>query len=501
MANDIKQNRRRKQRGGIPTALVILLLVIAIGMGGMIGFVIARRTAPADNRLEQANERIIELENTLNLIGFPMDADPEDWVFDDAPTTDGTEDLAGGSAQPQDDGESELWTDDDGLLTGTLNEDSDPVVVAEFDGGQLLSTEVIPEFNDQLTSQIFSGFSAEEVSDSVLQTVLSDMVGKKLIAARAAELGLDQITDEDLKAIEAEADARYSQQLTYYSAFVAQEGMTASEIRSAAQAYMRQSGNVTRDSIVEQLKAELPVRKYYDYIVKDVTVSDEDVQAHYEERLADQKAAYPDYPEDYENDHIQGVTLVYNPEGYRAVRDLLIPFDSREDAEGAERLINEIASLDPESDAKRINELEAQLAPLYRPLESRAAEIIEKLKAGESFLNLMDQYGADELMRSEPLRTEGYYISDQTFLFSTDFIQGSMILERPGQVSTPLRSGSGLHLAEYVADVAPGEVPLSDVYDAMKAETLKIHQDAFYENYVSGLLDEANVQYYPERLQ
>ena len=500
MANDVRQSKRKKQRGGVPTALVILLLVIAIAMGGMAGFVIARRTAPADNRLEQANERIIELENTLNLIGFPMDADPEDWVFDDTPTSDGTEDLAGNGAEPED-GESELWTDDDGLLTGTLNEDSDPVVVAEFDGGQLLSTEVIPRFNDQLTTQIFSGFSAEEVSDSVLQTVLSEMAGEKLIAQKAAEQGLDQITDEDLKRIEAEADDQYNQQISYYMAFVTEEGMTPSEVRSAAEAYMRRTSDVTRESIVEALKAELPVRKYYDYIVKDVTVSDEDIQAHYEERLADQKAAYADYPEDYESDHIEGLTLVYNPEGYRAVRDLLLPFEDLDNAEKVQYALDEIAAMDPETDAKRINELEKQLNTVYSPLEAKAAEITEKLKAGESFLSLMDQYGADELMQAEPLRTEGYYISDQTYLFSTEFIQGSMILERPGQVSTPLRSGAGLHLVEYVADIAPGEVPLSDVYDAMKAETLKIHQDAYYENYVSGLLDEANVQYYPERLQ
>ena len=86
MANQAKQNRKRKQsRGGVPTLLVIVLLIIALAMGGLGGFAIARHNAPVNDELEKANERIIELENTLNLIGFPMDEDPEDWVFDDSP--------------------------------------------------------------------------------------------------------------------------------------------------------------------------------------------------------------------------------------------------------------------------------------------------------------------------------------------------------------------------------------------------------------------------------
>ena len=217
MSTNAKQPRKRRRPSGVPTALVIVLIAIAIVMGGLLGFVVARRTAPADDRLARANERIIELENTLNLIGFPVDGNPEEFIFDDSAQSNGAADLAG---EPESAGsETEAWTEEDTLLNGTLDENADPVVVAEFDGGQLLSTEVIPEFNDQLTTQVFDGYNADEVADSVLQTVLSDMAGQKLIAMKAAELGLDQITDADLQAINAEADAEYKNQIRYYTAF------------------------------------------------------------------------------------------------------------------------------------------------------------------------------------------------------------------------------------------------------------------------------------------
>ena len=500
MANDVKQSKRRRHRAGVPTALVIVLILIAVLMGGLVGFAIARRTAPVDDRLQQANERIIELENTLMLTGFPIDGNPESWVFDDNAASNGAADLAGETGEAQD-GESELWTDDGDLLTGALKDDGDPVVVAEFNGGQLMSTDVIPEFNDQLTARVFAGYSADDVAESVLQEVLSSQVGRRLVAIKAHEAGLDQLSDEDNRKIEAEADRLYKEQRSYYTAFVSQEGMSQQEIDAAAETYMKDTDGVTRESIVQTLRDALPIQKYREQLVKDVTVSDQEVQDFYRERLAEQKASFDKYPEEYEYAHIEGATLLYNPAGYRAVRNLQLSFEDDAQAGEAEALMDQIARLNVEKDGEEIRKLEEQLDPMYKPLEEKAAEIAEKLKNGESFLSLMDQYGTDEQMQSEPLRTQGYYVSEHTFLYSTEFIQGTMILDRPGQVSTPLRSSAGLHMTEYVQDITPGEVPLEQVYDAVKAETLADRQEKYYQEKVAELLDQANVQYYPERLQ
>ena len=507
MANDAKQTKRRRRRRGVPTALVVLLLVIAIVMGGLMGFVIARKTAPVDDRLQKANERIIELENTLILSGFPIDESAgdlpigdasEDWVFDDTGASNPADDLAGISADADDE---DVWTEDESLLTGTLTDSGDPVVVAEFDGGQLLSTEVIPEFNDQLTTQIFDGYSADEVSDSVLQTVLSDMVARKLVAQKAAELGLDKLSAEEEQALQAEAQADYSAQIGYYTAFVDKEGLTSEQITAAAEQYMRDEAHITVESIAAELKADRPAQLYRAHVVEGISVTDADIQDHYDERLAEQKASFTEYPEEFEYAHTEGEVILYNPEGYRAVLDLLLPFEDEETADRAAELCAQLEELDPLKDSDKIQAIDAELDPLFAPLEAKADEIVEKLKAGESFTTLLNQYGADELMASEPLRSEGYYISDDTYLFSGEFIQGSMILERPGQVSSPLRSASGLHLVEYLRDVVPGEVALADVYDAMKAETLQAAQDIAYEEHITNLLDAANVKFYPERLQ
>ena len=81
-------------------SLAIVLLIIAILMGGVVGFLISRRTDPTIHALQEANDRIMELGNTLTLIGFSEDDDPEAWQYgeDDGGGEDGAADLIGAGA-------------------------------------------------------------------------------------------------------------------------------------------------------------------------------------------------------------------------------------------------------------------------------------------------------------------------------------------------------------------------------------------------------------------
>ena len=113
----------------------------------------------------------------------------------------------------------------------------------------------------------------------------------------------------------------------------------------------------------------------------------------------------------------------------------------------------------------------------------------------------MDEFGCDAALRDEPMRSEGYYVSDHSYINSVEYVEGSMMLEQPGQVSSPLRSAFGVHLVQYIGDVTPGEVALTDVRDAVAAEALKQKQEEYYEQQRDALLEAAQVKYYPERLR
>ena len=488
--------RRRRRRQGVSVSLAIVLLIIAILMGGVVGFLISRRTDPTIHALQEANDRITELENTLTLIGFSEDTDdPEGWIYDDDAPEDDAGALSGSAA---DSGDDELWSEDS-LLSGMLTDDGDPVVVAEFDGGQLLSSELIPEYNDQLTDQVFAGYSAEAVSDSLLQSVMDDMVSDRIIAARARELGLTELDEADLQQIGREAAEIYADQVAEYAAYIAEMGHGEGEeapdeahLRADAADYLEKESGVTLESVTEDLKEIWWMQKFFDHVVKDVTVSDEEVQTYYDELLADQQKAFAEYPEEFEFAHLNGDAIAWRPENYRAVRDILIPFG--DDADEAADLMEQLELGTADESAR------ARLDEICAPLEAAAGEALDKLNAGQSFESLMAEYGCSEELAEEPLRSEGFYLRDGSFVNSVEFVEGSLLLEQPGQISAPLRSVYGVHLAQYIGDVPAGQVPLEEIRDAVRAEALELKQSEYYEHQRQAMLEQANVKYYPDRL-
>ena len=114
----------------------------------------------------------------------------------------------------------------------------------------------------------------------------------------------------------------------------------------------------------------------------------------------------------------------------------------------------------------------------------------------------IEKYGMDEGMRYEPAKSDGYRVStDSSSLFSSEFIEGCMMLEQPGDVSTPICSVGGVHIIKYLGDVAPGAVPLEEVRDTLAAEVLSEKQDASFVEQEAQWIVDADVKYYPERLQ
>ena len=142
-----------------------------------------------------------------------------------------------------------------------------------------------------------------------------------------------------------------------------------------------------------------------------------------------------------------------------------------------------------------------QIDAMYETLNDTVKEVQDKLNDGQSFESLMDAYGCSPALKDGQMRSEGYFITAGSFYNSLEFVEGSMMLEQPGQVSAPLRSPYGLHLVQYIGDVTPGEVSLADVRDAVAAEALKQKQNEYYEQQRDALLEAAQVKYYPERLR
>lgn len=504
--NEIKKSkgnaapaRRRRRKRGVPGGLVAALLVIALFFGGLTGFMAANRTNTYREQLEDAQDRITELENLLTMMGFSEGvSNPDDFVFDDSDSADELVDLSGDSL-----GDTNVLWNEDGLASSMLEETGTPVVVAEFgNGGELLSSEVIEPYNDQLATEAFGFGDAGENAGDTLQRVMENLVADKICYQKAEELGLTTLNDADHAAIKESMQAYYDEQKDFYYDSVDTTGMSKEEADAAVDAFLKDEIGISLEDLIAEETGIYWRTKLFNEVTKDVTASEEEIQAAYDSLLADQKARFTDYPEDYEFAIMSGETIAYNLEGYRYVKHILLTFDDPAVATEVEDLSYQISELDPEADFEQIIALQEQLNVHYTDLEAQAEAVLAELNAGADFDALIEKYGEDEAVHYEPVKSVGYTVSANSFnQFSYDFIEGCMMLENVGDVSVPVRSVGGVHIIKYVADVVPGEVALDSIRATIEAEVLAENQEASYIDQEAQWISDADIKYYPERLQ
>ena len=142
-----------------------------------------------------------------------------------------------------------------------------------------------------------------------------------------------------------------------------------------------------------------------------------------------------------------------------------------------------------------------QIDACYAEAEARAKNALEALSGGADFDALIVELGDDEGMRDENLRASGYYVSADSLLWPGEIVSAAMALEAPMDISGAIRTGDGVVILQYLGEVEAGAVPLADVRDAIEADALEEARYAAYEAQVNAWLEEADVKYYPERMQ
>ncbi len=491
-----QQRRRSKRSASTPVALVAVITIAALFFGGLAGYAIGVRNNSYRKQYEEAQERITTLENQMALIGFSSDfSDATAWTFDDTDSSDEMNDLSGNTADT-----NGFWSSANGI-SDVLSEDAEPVVVAEFTGGQLMSNEIADAYNDEMSMLMLNFGNSDNDAETVLNRVLEEQTTEKVMYLKAQELGLTELNSADLAAIETEAQAEFEDHRSFYSAAVDTTSMNATEANAAIDEYLESQVGITLEGLIEQHKEEYWKNKLRDYIGAGVTVSDEEIQSEYDALLANQTAAFSANPADYEYAKLMGETIVYNPEGYRYVKHILLAFTDADTKNDARALINTIAAYDPETQASEIQEAQTQLDALYTDLDAQAEALIEQLNSGADFDALIEQYGMDDGMKYEPTKTQGYCISANSTNMESSFIEGAMMLEEPGQISVPVHTSNGVHIIRYESDVPSGAIPLADVRSAIEAQLLEEKISDAYDKQAEQWLAEANPVYYPERLQ
>ncbi|MDD3213076.1 MAG: peptidylprolyl isomerase [Eubacteriales bacterium] len=335
---------------------------------------------------------------------------------------------------------------------------------------------------------------------------MEEAVTMKLIQATAAANGLDQYTDDEKAAINASSDSDWQSALDNYvqSASSLTDESTDEEKASAyaeAEAYYGNLG-YTKDILRQNYLDNETYTRVQEFVCKDITVTDDDIQQQYETNVANDQALYENDLDSYEyqlmlyNYQYATEKPWYHPAGYRYVKHILLPVDDTLmstytdlQARLEEQMENEAdttsdtaadataapdataeADTTPEPTETPVTEADVDnaKADILTSLQDKTTEIYDKIAQGEDFDALIAEYGVNaDGTASDPGMTSGdypngYEVALASTSFVPEFVEAAFSIDEIGGVSAPYVSDYGVHIVKYMGDVPAGPVELTD---------------------------------------
>ena len=408
-------------------------------------------------------------------------------------------------------------------------------IVAEYDGGVIFRADALEEYAyiESMYSNYGISLADYGLEEQYQQMAVDSLVQDAALKLKATELGLDQLDDETLASMAEEAAANFETYITSVSSYFTGDDVSEEETRAQSIEYLNSLG-YTEEAILDSLKASYVDEQLYNYVVADVTLTDEDVQAAYDALVAEQEASFSS-DSSYNTSRNAGETIVWNPENYRAVKHVLIKFDDDQAArydelndtlsslndeldalvsaaeesaadadaasdEAAEELSTEIELRTKEEISADIDAVMADLDALYDELMPTAQEVIDKFNGGADFSDLIAEYNEDPGMQSEPTASNGYAVSATSTTWDPAFTEGAMSIANVGEISGPVLGQYGIHIIYYASDIPAGPVALSEVREALEPSFLDQKISDTYTSAVDSWVAALNPIYHYENL-
>lgn len=405
-------------------------------------------------------------------------------------------------------------------------------IVAEYgEDGIIWLDDAQAEFDEASAMYAQYGIPVENYAAEIKQSIVENMVRQAVLDAKADELGLSHLDDETLAGLTEQANADLETYIGYYTSYFAQEGATDEENREATIQGLADAG-ISVDALLEDRVSNYVSEQLHAAVTQDVTVSDEEIQAEYQAMIADDKESYTDDDYSYNSARSDEAVIAWNPEGYRAVKHVLIKFDDDQAKQYSElqsalsSLNDELDALDnpeptaePAEDAEEeaaeeteeaaprtreeiqadIGEIGTAIEALYSQLMPKAQEVVDAFNDGTDFETLIEKYGEDPGMTREPSKSQGYAVAENSTYWDPAFTEGAMSIAEVGQISEPVRGQNGVHIIYYMSDITPGEVPFEDIADGVTAAALEAKVSQTYEDQVDAWLEEASPVYHLDR--
>lgn len=354
---------------------------------------------------------------------------------------------------------------------------ADPdAIAAEFNGGVVTAAEAAEEYALLSGYYQLMGMDEAEYAENAKYSVIDGLVEEKVLALKAQEAGVYELSDAQKAEIEERVKLEYEDNIQYYMAFRFDESKTDEQVREETIAYLNENG-YSYEQMLANARQNAWRDLLYEHVTRDMTIDDAQLREFYDSQVTTAEMTYlADFTE-YEMDSDGSRTIVWHPSGVRRIQAIQIGFGEEQSVE----YLSLQAAIES-GDTSRQAELDA----LYQTLEPKAQEALTRAQAGEDFAALAAEYGE--------LRELG--VSSQSTLCGEAFRDAALALANVGDISSPVRTDGGICILRYAADVPAGQVPYEDVKEDLRVNYEAEIKSSMYNAAVLQWMEEANIQYH-----
>lgn len=404
---------------------------------------------------------------------------------------------------------------EEATATDAAEETTSPTDVMVTVNGEEILREFVDTIADNLSysySQYGYDTTDAEFQKAIEQVAVEYAIQYQLMEQKAVEWGLDQFTDEELADLKATTTENWNNLVDSYITSYGnlKDDATDEEklaARTSALAALEGMG-YTEETMLENAKMEKRYNRVQEKMVEGATVTDEEVQAAFDEKVKEDEASYKDNVSTYEYMvQYYGRTSYYVPEGYRGITHILLDVDddllqnyeelSAKLEEQEEATQTDLAtSTDAQETPVTQEDVDAAYNAILASVQPTIDEINQKLQEGVPFADLIKEYGNDPGMENEPYASEGYSVHQDSIMWDPAFVKAAFSVEKVGDVAEPVVGQNGVHIVYYLRDVPSGAVELTDtIKEDLRSELLSTKENEAYSNMMNEWIEASTIVY------
>ena len=371
---------------------------------------------------------------------------------------------------------------------------SDDVLASAYNGAvTVLKSEIQDEY-DQMLSQYVAyyaqyGYSVDEYDTELQASVAQETVQTKLSTAivrhYAAQNGYE-LTEEKKTELAAQVKTALDNTREYLESYLSAYGFTGDELNAAVEEQMAQAG-YTEETLMDSAELNDVLNFLYERATADVTVTEDEVKAAFDEKVAKQKESYASV-DSFINDYVNESEILYTPENVRLMECIFVASVEGEATE--DEATADEATVSEATVAEATAGEAADIASLTGYAKAKA--IAAAIAGGADFEESMKAYNEDSSTEEQMLR--GYPVAENSTTYGDEFTAGAMALEHVGDVSDVIVTDYGYFILRYAKDLESGEADFEARKETETEETLTNKKNDAYSAFIDTILDEADIQ-------